>query len=72
MSKLIEKGRYDDLDNLPQIPLITGSPAPAKKKQDTQYAYRASRAPVKVISIQIRPIAPKLFGRFEIPKRLVA
>ena len=31
--KLIEKGRYDDLDNLPQIPLITGSPVPAKKKE---------------------------------------
>ena len=33
-AKLIEKGRYDDLDNPPQIPLITGSPAPAKKKRD--------------------------------------
>ena len=32
--KLIEKGRYDDLDNLPQIPLITGSPVPAKKKRN--------------------------------------
>ena len=31
-AKLIEKGRYDDLDNLPQIPLLTGSPA--KKKRD--------------------------------------
>ena len=31
-AKLIEKGRYDDLDNPPQIPLITGSPAPAKKR----------------------------------------
>lgn len=33
-AKLIEKGRYDDLDNPPQIPLITGSPASAKKKRD--------------------------------------
>ena len=29
-----KKGRYDDLDNRPQIPLISGSPAPAKKKRD--------------------------------------
>ena len=33
-AKLIDKGRYDDVDNPPQIPLITGSPAPAKKKRD--------------------------------------
>ena len=33
-AKLIEKGRYDDLDNPPQIPLITGSPASTKKKRD--------------------------------------
>ena len=33
-AKQIEKGHYDDLDNPPQIPLITGSPASAKKKTD--------------------------------------
>lgn len=31
-AKLIDRGRYDDYDNPPQIPLITGSPAPAKKR----------------------------------------
>ena len=29
---MIDKGRHDDYDNPPAIPLITGSPAPAKKK----------------------------------------
>ena len=33
--------------------------------------HRLPRAPFKVISIQVCPIAPKLFGRFESPKRLV-
>ena len=37
-AKLIEKGRYDDLDNPPQIPLITGSPAPAKKRDSISNA----------------------------------
>ena len=105
-AKLIEKGRYDDLGNPPQIPLLTGSPAPAKKKRDnisTALVYAATvvakafqtshtsttvttdgslvrhsmptghlEPPLEVISIQVRPIAPKLFGRFEIPKRLVS
>jgi len=34
-AKLIEKGHYDDLDNPPQIPLITGSPASAERKEIT-------------------------------------
>ncbi len=33
-ARLIDRGRCDDYDNPPQIPLITGSPAPAKKKSD--------------------------------------
>ena len=31
-AKMIDKGRHDDYENSPAIPLITGSPAPAKKK----------------------------------------
>ena len=31
-AKMIDKGRHDDYDNPPAIPLITGSPTPAKKK----------------------------------------
>ena len=31
-AKMIDKGRHDDYDNPPQIPLITGSTVPAKKK----------------------------------------
>ena len=31
-AKMIDKGRHDDYENPPAIPLITGSPAPAKKK----------------------------------------
>lgn len=31
-AKMIDKGRHDDYNNPPAIPLITGSPAPAKKK----------------------------------------
>ena len=31
-SKLIQSGRYDDYDTPPDIPLITGGPAPMKKK----------------------------------------
>ena len=31
-AKMIDKGRHDDYDNPPAIPLISGSPAPAKKK----------------------------------------
>lgn len=34
-ARLVDKGRYDDYDKPPQIPLITGSPAPAKKKSDS-------------------------------------
>jgi len=34
-AKLIEMGRYDDLDNPPQIPLITSSPASAERKEIT-------------------------------------
>ena len=29
---MIDKGSHDDYDNPPQIPLITGSTVPAKKK----------------------------------------
>ena len=33
-SKLIQSGRYDDYDTPPDIPLITGGPAPMKKKKE--------------------------------------
>ena len=105
-AKLIEKGRYDDLDNPPQIPLITGSPAPAKKKHDNISTALVDAATVVAKAFQtshtstvttdgspvrhsiptghleppsklspfklVCPITPKLFGRFEIPKRLVS
>lgn len=32
-SKLIHSGRYDDYDTPPNIPLITGAPAPIKPKK---------------------------------------
>lgn len=32
-SKLIQSGRYDDYDTPPDTPLITGGPAPMKKKE---------------------------------------
>ena len=33
-AKLIQTGRYEDMDTPPDIPLITGAPAPAKLKKD--------------------------------------
>ena len=56
-ARLIEKGRYDDYDTPPQIPLITGSPAPAKKKHDS-----VSEALVTVVAKALqtsnRPASP--------------
>ena len=36
---MIDKGRHDDYENPPAIPLITGSPTPAKKKTNIGDAY---------------------------------
>ena len=33
-ARLINRGKYDDYDKPPPIPLITGSPVPAKKKSE--------------------------------------
>ncbi len=34
-ARLIQSGQHDDYDNPPAIPLITGSPAPAKAKKES-------------------------------------
>ena len=81
-AKLIDKGRYDDYDNPPQIPLITGSPAPEKKKRDSisnalvdaavvvAKAFQNSHAstPLTTKGSPPRPVLPT--GQLEPPSKL--
>ena len=51
-AKMIDKGRHDDYNNPPQIPLITGSPVTAKKKSSTVADALASAATVIASAFQ--------------------
>lgn len=60
MGRLIDRGRYDDYDNPPQIPLITGSPAPLKKKGENISTALANAATVvaKAFQTSRTPVSP--------------
>ncbi len=57
-AKLIQSGRHESYDTPPQIPLITGAPAPAKPKKDS-FAEALTGA-VTTIAQALQP--PKVLG----------
>ena len=51
-AKLIQGGRYEDYNTPPQIPLITGAPAPAKPKKESIADALAGSATAVVKALQ--------------------